>query len=178
MCSTTLWRRREIGSQCLIANPHGPKSRRHRSGQDNALSTAPIPVRSTMSRSATWTKSATIITACGSVWTASQALALNGLGPDKIVSFDPGVEVVLERHDGYFGGPKGVPAIKKMVIRSIPDSGTQQAEMMRGGIHWMYHVKKDVGESLARTNRADYQLGASLRVGFLMRRVSPAKLTP
>lgn len=98
----------------------------------------------------------------------AQATSLNGLGPYKVVSFDPGVEVVLERHDSYFGGPKGVPAIKNMVIRSIPDIGTQQAELMSGGIHWMYNVKKDVGEAMARSNRADYQLGDSLRIGFLV----------
>jgi len=98
----------------------------------------------------------------------AQASALNGLGPYKVVSFDPGVEVVLERHEGYFGGPKGVPAIKNMVIRSIPDVGTQQAELMSGGIHWMYNVKKDIGEAMARSKRADYQLGESLRIGFLV----------
>lgn len=98
----------------------------------------------------------------------AQATSLNGLGPFKVVSFDPGVKVVLERHEGYFGGPKGKPAIKNMVIRSIPDIGTQQAELMSGGIDWMYNVKKDVGEAMARSGRADYQLGASLRIGFLI----------
>lgn len=98
----------------------------------------------------------------------AQATTLNGLGPYRVVSFDPGVEVVLERHDGYFGGPKGMPEIQNMVIRSIPDVGTQQAELMSGGIHWMYNVKRDVGEAMERSGRADFQLGPSLRVGFLI----------
>ncbi len=98
----------------------------------------------------------------------AQATSLNGLGPYKVVSFDPGVEVVLERNEKYFSGPKGKPAIKNLVIRSIPDMGTQQAELMSGGVHWMYNVKKDVGEAMAKTGRADYQLGPSLRVGFLV----------
>lgn len=98
----------------------------------------------------------------------AQATVLNGLGPYKVVSFDPGVEVVLERHEGYFGGPKGMPEIKNMVIRSIPDVGTQQAELMSGGIHWMYNVGHDVGEAMAGSGRADFQLGQSLRVGFLI----------
>jgi len=98
----------------------------------------------------------------------AQITELNGLGPYKVVSFDPGVEVVLERHEDYFGGPKGRPPIKNMVIRSIPDLGTQQAELMSGGIHWMYNVSEDVGEAMARSGRADYQLGPSLRVGFLV----------
>ena len=98
----------------------------------------------------------------------AQATKLNGLGPYKVVSFKPGVEVVLQRHEGYFGGPKGKPSIKNMIIRSIPDVGTQQAELMSGGIHWMYNVKKDIGEKMASTGRADYQLGPSLRIGFLV----------
>ena len=98
----------------------------------------------------------------------AQTITNNGLGPYKVVSFEPGVEVVLERNEDYFGGPKGKPAIKNLVIRSIPDVGTQQAELMSGGIHWMYNVKKDIGESMAKSGRAEYQLGPSLRVGFLV----------
>ena len=99
---------------------------------------------------------------------SAQLNELNGTGPYKVVSFDPGVEVVLVRNDDYYGGPKGMPAIKNVVIRSIPDMGTQQAELMSGGIHWMYNVKKDIGEAMAKTGKADYQLGPSLRVGFLV----------
>jgi len=50
--------------------------------------------------------------------------------PWRSPAVKPGVEVVLQRHEGYFGGPKGKPAIKNMIIRSIPDMGTQQAELM------------------------------------------------
>ena len=98
----------------------------------------------------------------------AQATSNTGLGPYKVISFEPGVEVVLERNEEYFNGPKGKPAIKNLIIRSIPDMGTQQAELMSGGIHWMYNVKKDIGEAMAKTGKADYQLGPSLRVGFLV----------
>lgn len=104
----------------------------------------------------------------GSYDSNAQSNTVNGLGPYKVVSFDPGVEVVLERHDEYFNGPKGKPPIKNMLIRSIPDGGTQQAELMSGGIHWMYNVKKDVGKAIARSGRVNYQLGESLRIGFLI----------
>ena len=57
----------------------------------------------------------------------AQANSLIGVGPYKVVSFDPGVEVVLERNEEYFDGPKGKPAIKNMIVRSIQDMGTQQA---------------------------------------------------
>ncbi len=98
----------------------------------------------------------------------AQATSLNGLGPYKVVSFDPGVEVILKKNETYFSGPKGTPEIENIVVRSIPDMGTQQAELMSGGIHWMYNVKKDIGEAMANSGRADYQLGPSLRIGFLV----------
>ena len=53
----------------------------------------------------------------------AQTITNNGLGPYKVVSFEPGVEVVLKRNEDYFGGPKGKPAIKNLVIRSLPDVG-------------------------------------------------------
>ena len=45
----------------------------------------------------------------------AQAITNNGLGPYKVVSFEPGVEVVLERNEDYFDGPKGRPAIKNLI---------------------------------------------------------------
>jgi peptide/nickel transport system substrate-binding protein len=104
----------------------------------------------------------------GAYDSSAQITTNNGLGPYKVKSFEPGVELVLERNEDYFDGPKGKPAIKNMVIRSIPDEGTQQAELMSGGIHWMYNVGRDVGEAVARSGQAQFTLGPSLRVGFLV----------
>jgi len=99
----------------------------------------------------------------------AQASKLTGTGPYKVVSFQPGKQVVLERFDGYYKeSPKGVPAIKTIVIRSIPDWGTQQAELMSGGIDWMYSVPTDMAENLAKTGRATWLKGPSLRVGFIV----------
>ena len=99
----------------------------------------------------------------------AQSAKLTGTGPYKVVSFEPGKKVVLERFDGYYKeSPKGVPAIKTIVIRSIPDWGTQQAELMSGGIDWMYSVPTDMAENMAKTGRAIDLKGPSLRVGFIV----------
>ena len=58
------------------------------------------------------------------------AIELIGAGPYRVASFNPGVEVVLERFDDYYGE---APEIGNVVVRNIPDMGTQQAEMMSGG---------------------------------------------
>lgn len=71
----------------------------------------------------------------------AQAVAHNGVGPYKIVKFIPGKRVVLERFEDYYkGSPKGRPAIKNIVFRTIPDWGTQQAEAMSGGIQWTLYI--------------------------------------
>jgi peptide/nickel transport system substrate-binding protein len=99
----------------------------------------------------------------------AQTTKLTGTGPYKVASFQPGKKVVLERFDGYYkDSRKGVPAIKTIVVRSIPDWGTQQAELMSGGIDWMYSVPTDMAENMAKTGRAAHLKGPSMRVGFLI----------
>ncbi|WP_172294546.1 ABC transporter substrate-binding protein [Pseudoruegeria sp. HB172150] len=95
----------------------------------------------------------------------AMASDLIATGPYKVVSFEPGTELVLERFDEFFGE---APAIQKIVVRNIPDVGTQQAELMSGGIDWMFKVPLDLAESLGATPMAEHLSGPDLRVGFLV----------
>ena len=97
----------------------------------------------------------------------AQAASLIGLGPYVVKSFEPGKELILERFDGYFNSLKGRPAIGKIKFRSIPDLGTQQAELMTGNIDWIYNVPMDVARNMGRTGRAKHVEGPSMRVGFI-----------
>lgn len=93
----------------------------------------------------------------------------NGLGPYRVVSFSPGEEVVLERFEGYFAAsPKNPIEIGRIVIRNIPDLGTQQAELMSGGIDWMFKVDRDVAESMGAAPDVDHVTSTDLRIGFLV----------
>jgi len=94
---------------------------------------------------------------------------LNGIGPYRVVSVEPGRKTVIERFDGYYkDSPKGRPAIKRMVFREVPDWGTQQAELMSGGVQWTYDVPYDIAESLGSTHQVTFVNGPSLRVGFIV----------
>ena len=95
----------------------------------------------------------------------AMASDLIGTGPYRVTSFEPGTELVLERYDGFFGA---APAIESIVVRNIPDIGTQQAELMSGGIDWMFKVPLDLAESLGATPMATHLSGPDLRVGFLV----------
>lgn len=105
----------------------------------------------------------------GKVVRNAAALEPVGLGPYRVASFQPGQELVLERYEGYYeGGAKGDPSIGTIVIRTIPDIGTQQAELMGGGIDWMYNVPLDVAESIGSTPIAQHLSGPDLRVAFVV----------
>src|SRR3546814_16142559 len=59
-------------------------------------------------------------------------------GPYKLVDYQPGQSVTLEKNPDYFeGSPKGKPSIGKIVYRTIKDTETQVAELLTGGIDWM-----------------------------------------
>jgi peptide/nickel transport system substrate-binding protein len=95
--------------------------------------------------------------------------SVNGIGPYKVVSFRAGKKTVLERFEDYYkDSSKGRPAIKRISIRAIPDWGTQQAELLSGGLDWMYSVPTDIAENAGATGRAKFIAGASMRIGFII----------
>ncbi len=94
---------------------------------------------------------------------------LVGTGPYKVVEFEPGQRLVLKRFEDYYKeSPKLPISIDTIVIRNIPDLGTQQAELMSGGIDWMFKVPLDMAESLGATPQAKHLSGPDLRIGFLV----------
>lgn len=95
----------------------------------------------------------------------AMAIDLVGLGPYEVVSFEPGQRLVLKRFDDYFGD---APAIENVVVRNLPDQGTQQAELLSGGIDWMFQVPLELAENLGATPNATHLSGPDLRVGFLV----------
>jgi peptide/nickel transport system substrate-binding protein len=94
---------------------------------------------------------------------------LNGTGPYKVVSFDMGSGVTLERFDGYYsGGPKAAGSIKTIVLRPIPDWGTITAELLAGGVNWSYDVPDDTAQDLGQLPMVELVAGMSPRVAFLV----------
>lgn len=71
-----------------------------------------------------------------------------GAGPYKFVSFDPGVELVLEAFDGYWRKP---PNVKRLVMKVIPDEATRLAALKRGEIDIAYSIRAELAEELRRT---------------------------
>ena len=71
-----------------------------------------------------------------------------GAGPYKFVSFDPGVELVMEAYEGYW---RKVPNLKRLVYRSLPEETTRAAALKKGEVDVAYLLTGPVAEDVQRT---------------------------
>jgi len=71
-----------------------------------------------------------------------------GAGPYKFVSFNPGVELVMEAWEGYW---RKVPNVKRLVYRSLPEETTRAAALKKGEIDIAYLLTGPVAEDVQRT---------------------------
>src|SRR5215813_10706178 len=71
-----------------------------------------------------------------------------GAGPYKVASFKPGVEIVLEAFDGYWRKP---PAVKRLVMRSMPEETTRAAALRNGEVDIAYLLTGPTAEAIRNT---------------------------
>ena len=71
-----------------------------------------------------------------------------GAGPYRFVSFNPGVELVVEANEQYW---RKVPSVKRLVFRSVPDDTTRLAMLKRGEADIVYSLRGILGEEVRRT---------------------------
>jgi peptide/nickel transport system substrate-binding protein len=91
-----------------------------------------------------------------------------GSGPYKLVRHDPGKAMLFERNDAYWdGSPRGKGKVAKINARFIPEVTTQIAEVISGGLDWMWYVPPDQVEKLGRLPNVGVTAGETMRVGYL-----------
>ncbi len=71
-----------------------------------------------------------------------------GAGPYRFVSFNPGVELVLEAHEQYW---RKAPSVKRLVFRVAPDEATRLAMLKRGEADVVYLLQGELAEDVRRT---------------------------
>jgi peptide/nickel transport system substrate-binding protein len=71
-----------------------------------------------------------------------------GAGPYRFVSFNPGVELVLDAHEQYW---RKSPSVKRLVLRAVPDELTRVAMLKRGEVDIAYALRGPVAEAVQRT---------------------------
>ena len=78
-----------------------------------------------------------------------------GLGPYRYVSYTPGIELVVEAFEGYW---RKVPAVKRMVFKTVPDPTTRAAMLKNAEVDVAYMLDTTAAQELKRD--------PSLRLGF------------
>jgi len=71
-----------------------------------------------------------------------------GAGPYRLVSFNPGVELVFEAHERYW---RKVPSVKRLVWKVVPEDVTRLAMLKRGEVDIAYSLRGPLGEEVKRT---------------------------
>ncbi|MDO8478631.1 MAG: ABC transporter substrate-binding protein [Candidatus Rokubacteria bacterium] len=85
-----------------------------------------------------------------------------GAGPYKVVSFTPGVELIMEAYEGYW---RKVPSIKRLVFRSMPDETTRAAALKAGDVDLVYLLSGPLAQEIKRT--PGLRLAASMPPGVV-----------
>jgi peptide/nickel transport system substrate-binding protein len=70
-----------------------------------------------------------------------------GAGPYKFVSFNAGVELVLEAFDHYWRRP---PSVKRLVLKVVPDEATRLAALKAGEVDIAYSIRGELADELQR----------------------------
>src|SRR3989475_10448252 len=71
-----------------------------------------------------------------------------GAGPYQFVSFNPGVELVLEAYEGSW---RKTPSVKRLVLRSLGEETTRAAALKKGEGDIAYLFSGPVAEDIRRT---------------------------
>lgn len=91
-----------------------------------------------------------------------------GTGPYRVVDITPGTRFVLERFDDYYpDSPKGKAQIKRFILRVLPEPNTQYAELMNGGLDWIWRVPPDDARNLARNPKVEIRNAEILRFAYV-----------
>src|SRR5437870_8258295 len=71
-----------------------------------------------------------------------------GAGPYRFVSFNPGIELVVEANEGYW---RRKPAVKRLIFKSVPDESTRLAMLKRAETDVAYSIRGPNAEEVKRT---------------------------
>ena len=83
-----------------------------------------------------------------------------GLGPYKFVSHTPGVELVMEANESYW---RKMPAVKRLVFKSVPEPTTRAAMLKNGEVDVAYMLDTPTAQELKRDPA--FRLGFSGAIG-------------
>jgi peptide/nickel transport system substrate-binding protein len=91
-----------------------------------------------------------------------------GTGPYRVLEVQSGKSVTFVRNTEYFKeSPQGQPSIGKLVFRTLPEMNTQVAELVTGGLDWIWQVPKDQADQLKNAPNLTVLPGETMRFGYI-----------
>jgi peptide/nickel transport system substrate-binding protein len=85
-----------------------------------------------------------------------------------LTDYQPGQSLTLEINPDYFeDSPKGKPSIGKITYRTIKDAETQVAELVTGGVDWIWGVPPENAEMLESVGNLTVVSAPTMRMSFL-----------
>lgn len=87
-----------------------------------------------------------------------------GLGPYKFVSNNPGVELVLEAYDGYWGDK---PTVKRLIFKSVPEATTRVAMLRRGEVDVAYLLDASLAQAVKQDPKLHVAFSGGLGTYYL-----------
>jgi peptide/nickel transport system substrate-binding protein len=92
-----------------------------------------------------------------------------GTGPYKYVEWKKAEHLIVEANPDYWkDSPKGIPKVKTIVFRTIPETTTQIAELLSGGVDIIRNVPPDQIEVVKSSPNARISATRILRVNSLL----------
>ncbi|NRA89139.1 MAG: ABC transporter substrate-binding protein [Rhizobiales bacterium] len=91
-----------------------------------------------------------------------------GTGPYEVTSSKQGEEIVLKSYSNYHkDGPKNTPVIDKIIWRTISENNTQFAELLSGGLDWIWQVPSDQASRFKKQDKFTVSNESTMRIGYL-----------
>ncbi|MCP5075738.1 MAG: ABC transporter substrate-binding protein [Rhodobacteraceae bacterium] len=91
-----------------------------------------------------------------------------GTGPYMVGEVKAGAHVVMEKNANYMSNsPKGSPQIGKMRFRTISEMNTQLAELLTGGLDWIWDVPKDQAERMGENPAVTIENAKTFRISYM-----------
>ncbi len=91
-----------------------------------------------------------------------------GTGPYMATDSKAGEFVLMEKNANYMANsPKGSPQIGKMRFRTIAERNTQIAELLTGGLDWIWDVPKDQAERMDGRPAVTIENAKTFRISYM-----------
>ena len=89
-----------------------------------------------------------------------------GTGPYRITQVDGTSRIEMERNDDYFDGPKGKPAIRRLVIKEVADTAGEVSALLGNEADWIWMFPDQI-DSFNRMPALQTLRSESMRVAYL-----------